>query len=167
MPTFKMSEDRSRGELEVRCRNNWDEIPAETRRKLIEHLHRAVPKTIQQKWRDQHNKGHRIGSDTPFFHMFDGGMAIRNLLREVLPDDQLPLAKQRSVDRNWDDFYTGALEELVETEWPQEVLPEAELDLKEELNDEANESGLHRDTAGADRPTKTGNPENPTDTQAG
>ncbi len=45
------------------------------------------------------------------FHMF-GGMAIRNLLRDVITDQQLPavMYDDRPM-HNWDDYYIEVLEE--------------------------------------------------------
>lgn len=49
-------------------------------------------------------------------HMWGGGMQIRNRLREAMLDEELPPVTQHdgSTAKNWDDFYTGALDELME-----------------------------------------------------
>jgi hypothetical protein len=48
------------------------------------------------------------------FH-FSEGMAVRNLLRDVLRDEQLPPVEYPvGPMRNWDDYYMGALDELLE-----------------------------------------------------
>lgn len=45
------------------------------------------------------------------FHMF-GGMAIRNLLRDVIKDKELPPVMYGGRPmRNWDDYYIQVLEE--------------------------------------------------------
>jgi hypothetical protein len=47
--------------------------------------------------------------------MFGGGMQIRNRLRDVLTDDQLPpVDYPEGPMQNWDDFYTGAIDALIE-----------------------------------------------------
>jgi hypothetical protein len=64
---------------------------------------------------EQHKRGERIGADIATFHL-SGGMVTRNILREVILDEELPavIYPDGSASRNWDDFYTGALEELCE-----------------------------------------------------
>ena len=59
---------------------------------------------IVDHWRDQSRRRVVIGSDNIRFHLVEG-MQIRNALRTVVKDDQLPT--------NWDDYYYGALEALV------------------------------------------------------
>lgn len=110
------------GDLRAWCRANWDRVPEGQRKLCLEHLRTYVTDEYLDKWRAQRARGEEIGSDVTAFHFFGGGMQIRNVLREVLPDDQLPAVvgpdgnyPPGEVVRNWDDFYTGALEELVET----------------------------------------------------
>ena len=45
---------------------------------------------------------------------------VRNVLRQVMPDSDLPLIQykygpDKDPAQNWDDFYTGALEQLCES----------------------------------------------------
>jgi hypothetical protein len=47
-----------------------------------------LPADLLAKLRDLHARGIPIGSDPAFFH-FAGGMAVRNLCRERLSDDDL------------------------------------------------------------------------------
>lgn len=113
-----------RGSLDDWSRSNWDRVPESQRRRCLDHLRDWVPKDVLSKWREQHSRGERIGWDVPGFH-FGGGMSIRNRLRAVLSDGDLPPASTPPDaasaaplpgpgESNWDDFYTGALEELVE-----------------------------------------------------
>lgn len=110
-----------RGELGIWCRANWDRIPAEQRKKCLDHLRDWIGADIIAQWKAQHAAGDRIASDIPGFHHLGGGMRIRNRLRDVMKDAELPAVVGPAGGyptgeevRNWDDFYTGALEELVE-----------------------------------------------------
>lgn len=51
----------------------------------------------------------------PGFHMF-GGMAVRNELREVMSDRELPPVKYPNGGfySNWDDYYMAALRDYLE-----------------------------------------------------
>lgn len=111
-----------RSDLDIWCRANWDRAPAEQRAACVAHLRRFFPPEVRRLIKQQHAQGERIGSHDPCFH-FGGGMAVRNALREVLRDEDLPPVvgpaggyPEGQVVRNWDDFYMGALEELAETE---------------------------------------------------
>ena len=108
-------EDRLRGDLEVWCRENWNRVPEEQRLMCLRHLSVQIPAEVLEKFQTQHSRGERIAGDVLGFH-FGGGMLVRNTLREVLPDGNLPTIKQQNGElaQNWDDFYTGALEELCE-----------------------------------------------------
>lgn len=115
MPNWRQNE-RPRDDLEKWCHDNWLKIPAEDRERCLAVLRKKAPPEMLAEWKAQHERGMRIGSNDLFFH-FGIGMQVRNALREVLTDDKLPAIKQRdgSEGRNWDDFYTGALEDLVST----------------------------------------------------
>jgi len=52
-----------------------------------------------------HARGIPISSDDAFFH-FGGGMAVRNLCRERLSDDQLAACQ---FGGDWDNCYIGVL----------------------------------------------------------
>lgn len=121
-----------RGRLEAWCRANWDQVPHARRRACLNYLRAWIPGDVLGKWKLQHLRGERIGWDVPGFHFFGGGMGIRNKLREVMLDAELPpvssdfpLGEGSGGGQqpgpgcsNWDDFYTGALEELLEDEGP-------------------------------------------------
>ncbi len=95
---------------------SFKRIAPGTRLRLVAHLRARLPKVLIDKFEDQFKRGVVIGSDNPSFHSLGGGMAIRNLLREVLPDDLLPATQYpgHPLWRNWDDCYIGALYQLVE-----------------------------------------------------
>jgi hypothetical protein len=57
------------------------------------------------KLRDLHARGVPIESDPAFFH-FGGGLAVRNLCREQLTDDELGAY---GFGCNWDNCYIGVL----------------------------------------------------------
>jgi len=87
--------------------DNWNKIPKEKRDLCLNHLRTTIPETtmaeLKKYW------------DAAGFH-FAGGMWIRNKLREVMADDELPgiFYKDAGAEmHNWDDFYMGALEELL------------------------------------------------------
>lgn len=103
------------------CRSNWSRVPEDQRRVCVDHLRSVVPEEAITLWKGQLSRGEEIGSNVMGWH-FAGGMAVRNTLRDVMPDSMLPpvigpdggyLPGEKV--RNWDDFYTGALEELCET----------------------------------------------------
>jgi hypothetical protein len=95
------------------CRNNWNRLDSEVRKKCVDHLDGWIPQEIILEWKKKDYESE------PGFHMFGGGMQIRNRLRDVLPDSALPIILT-SFDgspygsKNWDDYYTGALDELIE-----------------------------------------------------
>lgn len=100
------------------CRSNWDKIPDLIRQDCLNELRAHVPADVLRKWKAQHTAGEGIGDDDPFFH-HGAGMAVRNVLRKQLLDEELPpvhiLGYPPEGARNWDDYYTGALQELCET----------------------------------------------------
>ena len=61
---------------------------------------------------DLHTRGIPISSDPAFFH-FGGGMAIRNLCRERLSDDDL--AACCPFSGGWDNCYIGVLAAIAAT----------------------------------------------------
>lgn len=110
-----LAKAKLRGTLDDWCRANWERVPEKARRACIDLLRARLPAAAVDLMRLQHERGMRIGSHDPGFHLYYGLM-IRNILRAVLRDDELPEVVQLKggVTRNWDDFYTGALEALVE-----------------------------------------------------
>lgn len=104
--------------LDEWCIGNWRRLPQWVRTKCVDHLHAVISAAVDgqealEKWRQQKRDGIRIGSDQYCFH-FGTGMFIRNALRQVLDDNDLPGVTYPSGDvyRNWDDAYYGALDEL-------------------------------------------------------
>lgn len=97
---------------------NWLQIPEPDRRLLLDHLRAGFnnPTAVQllARWRGDLEAGCPIGEGDLGFH-FGVGMWVRNLLRDVMTDDGLPLIRQPdgSMGRCWDDFYVGALHALV------------------------------------------------------
>lgn len=127
MPDFTPRADREqpRGKLEIWSEANWAKVPELVRRDVEQHLSailREQAPAVLEKWRDQHRRGMRIGSDDPMFH-FGVGMAVRNACRDQLTDGELPavtldhegqpygrLANPPDHGaRNWDDYYFGVL----------------------------------------------------------
>lgn len=114
--------EKPRGALEAWSEVNWERVPELIRRNVEEHVRAAVHDEAPElllKWRDQHRRRIRIGSDDPMFH-FRAGMALRNLCREQLTDMELPPVKVDDKGKpyncssnmpggNWDDYYFGVL----------------------------------------------------------
>lgn len=123
----------ARGSLEAWSTENWTLIPEADRKRCLDHLGATArmafggPSALKT-WRRQVKSGIEIGSNDPWFH-HGTGQLVRNTLREVLCDDELPQIRQSSGElaQNWDDFYLGALHALVQ----QEVV---EIDVVERLN---------------------------------
>ena len=103
-------DDEPAGEIESWSIENWKRLPEADRQRCLDHLRGWLPDDLLRVWRRQALEGKRIGSDRVRFH-FDAGMQIRNRLRDVLPDEQLP--RIEGGCGHWDDFYYGALDELV------------------------------------------------------
>ena len=100
--------ERKQNKIDDWEREHWGKISPQKRDLLVNHLRHRVPGHVFAEWQDQARRGMRIGCTDPRFHL-GVGMAVRNCLREVLPDDGLPAG----TTRNWDDFYMGALYALV------------------------------------------------------
>jgi len=113
---------------------NWLKVPKMVRQDCLGQLRADVPADIIAEWKAQHARGEPIGGDG--FHFFGGGMSVRNILRKQITDGELPVvnyyrdANGNSIDpgaplppngftvieaRNWDDYYMGAIQELLET----------------------------------------------------
>lgn len=87
-------------------------LPNDLRLKAVRHLRDKLHPVTLKEVREAHEKDPEKW--WAGFHMF-GGMAIRNLLRDVIKDDELPGNKWSGEDgqeyRNWDDYYIEVLEE--------------------------------------------------------
>jgi hypothetical protein len=96
------------------CRANWNKLPELVRKDCVDHLDGWIHRDAIEVWKknDYWDNGH--------FHLLGGGMQIRNRLRDQLTDAELSVVttdhegKPYGPSRNWDDYYTGALDELME-----------------------------------------------------
>jgi hypothetical protein len=102
--------ERPRGVLDNASDMKWVTVPAEDRKRCLDRLRSEVPPEVIAEWRATYQRGNVIGSADIRFHL-GVGMAVRNCLRGALLDDKLPGAPQL----HWDDYYMGALNELVST----------------------------------------------------
>ncbi len=97
------------------CRANWDKVPELVRNDCLNHLEGWITPAIIVDWKKQ---GYDRHDGT--FHHFGGGMQIRNRLRDMLTDGELPEVEfdpdnnPYGPSKNWDDYYTGALDEFLE-----------------------------------------------------
>jgi hypothetical protein len=87
-------------------RKLWTEVPEATRKDVEEHVLAHLPADLLTKLHDLHASGISISSHFTFFH-FTGGMAVRNLCRERLSDDEL--AAFCPFGGGWDNCYIGVL----------------------------------------------------------
>lgn len=80
--------------------NRWNSVPEDLKEKVILHL-RKLSNLDEIK----------NAANDPLFHMF-GGMQLRNYLREVVKDNELPNAPYPNNEqtKNWDDYYKQALD---------------------------------------------------------
>ena len=92
--------------LDTLSERRWAQVPELIRRDVEQHVLAHLPADLLAKWRDQHARGVCIGSDDSFFH-FGGGMAVRNLCRERLSDEELAACCRFGGD--WDNCYIGVL----------------------------------------------------------
>lgn len=101
-------------EYDLDCVERWYDLPKDIRKRCVGLLQEKIPETLASHWSDQFKRGKRIGSDDTYFH-FAMGLRIRNLFRDIMSDDHLPLV--RGVDgnfyRNWDHFYYGGIVEFL------------------------------------------------------
>jgi hypothetical protein len=99
-------------ELANRSHQNWMELPPLVRQGCLQELKSAIPTEVLSKWLLEYLARGTIEQDDPFFH-FDTGMAVRNVLRERLPESEL--SQITGMERSdWDNFYIGALRELLD-----------------------------------------------------
>jgi hypothetical protein len=105
-----MDKDYSFERLQQKSEENWSRVDPHKRLVLARHLRLVILAEDQVALKEMFEKGDFDG----WFH-FEGGMAVRNTLREVMKDDELPGVKYDG-DRefkNWDDFYMAALRQAV------------------------------------------------------
>lgn len=109
----------SREALDRANKDNWAKLTNWSKRRCLEHLRRSLVSAghedLIDRWREQIAAGQSPGTDQPMFH-FGGGQAVRNMLRQALPDHKLPDVDlpDGSSGRNWDDYYIGAIYALVQ-----------------------------------------------------
>jgi hypothetical protein len=85
---------------------DWAQVPEPIRKDVEQHVAANLPADVLEKLYDLHARGMAISHDNTFFH-FGGGMAVRNLCRERLPDRELSACG--GIGTNWDGCYIGVL----------------------------------------------------------
>jgi len=93
-------------------KEHWAEVPEPIRKIVEQHVAARLPAKILAKLRDLHARGIPIDSDPAFFH-FGGGLAVRNLCRERLGDNELAVCCGLGGD--WDNCYIGVLAAIAAT----------------------------------------------------
>lgn len=97
-----MFDDESIREFSTR---NWMRVPEAKRMACIVYLRKTIPSHVLDSWK----KGFPEG-----FH-FGPGMQVRNALRDIMKDDELPPVQYPfGMSQNWDDHYMGCLHELLD-----------------------------------------------------
>lgn len=106
-------------DLQRWSRENFARLSDEQRALCISHLSDSlVPwPDVVTRWKEQAAAGVPLGSDDVSFHNI-AGAALRNILRQVLKDDKLPMVSQPGgmLASNWDDYYIGALHAFITEE---------------------------------------------------
>jgi hypothetical protein len=97
-------------DLDLFDRKRWAEVPEPIRKIVEQHVATRLPADVLAKLRDLHARGIPVGSDPAFFH-FGGGLAVRNLCRERLSDDELAAG----CLGDWDMCYIGVLAAIAAT----------------------------------------------------
>jgi hypothetical protein len=99
--------------LQEFAEKNWARVPDDKRKACVEHLREIMPQDMTDYVRHSFTGGDELHA---WFH-FSEGMGIRNALREVMKDDELPKVKYSGGGdyeySNWDDFYMAALRQAV------------------------------------------------------
>lgn len=89
------------------CRDNWSKVPEEQRKKCTDHLVACLPQSLLLFW--------KTNGFPSYFHFYSG-VTVRDILRQVMADDELPpISYADGPSCNWDDYYTGALDEVLES----------------------------------------------------
>jgi hypothetical protein len=86
-------------------KKRWAKVPEPIRKHVEQYVAAHLPAETLAKLRDLHVRGDAIGEDPEFFH-FGGGMAIRNLCRQAVTDEELAA---HGVWGEWDCYYVGVL----------------------------------------------------------
>lgn len=112
-PEELLPKEIPRDKLDEWCLENFRKLTFRQRESCFQVLKVNTPGDMLAKWRDQYSRGMRIGSHDLGFH-FGVGMQVRNKLRAVVRDEDLPPIQypDGQLYRNWDDFYMGALQDF-------------------------------------------------------
>ena len=86
-------------------KKRWAQVPSLIREDVERHVFSHLPAEMLEKLHDLQARGMSIDSDPAFFH-FGGGMAVRNLCRERVNDNELAA---HGLLCNWDECYIGVL----------------------------------------------------------
>jgi hypothetical protein len=86
-------------------KKRWAEVPQPIHKIVEQHVAAHLPAETLAQLRDLHARGIPVSSDPAFFH-FGGGMAVRNLCREGLSDNELAAC---CLFGDWDMCYIGVL----------------------------------------------------------
>ena len=89
--------------------NRWKAIPEDQQRGIVDFLQKNLDSNVLTKIKEEHSKDPSNWGAK--YHMFSG-MGVRNLLRDIMKDDELPLAPYPDgmSFSHWDDYYIQALE---------------------------------------------------------
>jgi hypothetical protein len=94
----------------------WSRLPNNLRQRAVAYLQAKCGAEFLQTVREAVEQ-YGLGEWLPLGWHFDQGMQIRNLLRQVIKDRELPLFPEwygPEVDEgNWDDYYVQCLEAAV------------------------------------------------------
>jgi hypothetical protein len=99
--------------LQQKSEENWSRVPEEKRAECVLHLREVIGANdlpvLRKMFEDDDFDG--------WFH-FSGGMSVRNTLRDVMKDDELPGVKYDHLEgdheySNWDDYYMAALRQAI------------------------------------------------------
>jgi hypothetical protein len=91
--------------------SQWAQVPELIRKDVEQHVLANLPAEVMVKLRHLHALGIPIETDPAFFH-FGGGMAVRNLCREQLTDDELATY---CLFGDWDTYYIAVLAAIAAT----------------------------------------------------
>lgn len=112
-------------------RDNWAQLPFDMRVRAVEHLRAVCDPAVLEWVRDTYEKDpdvwyahdvtppdvkeelkEKYGQYVPTPFHFTVGMQVRNTLRTVIKDDELPPVDygDEKAYQNWDDYYAEVLE---------------------------------------------------------
>src|SRR3974390_2013165 len=91
---------------DLSSKERWAEVPEPIRKDVEQHVAANLPADVLATLCDLHARGMAISDDETFFH-FGGGLAVRNLCRQRLKDDELAACGGLGAD--WDNCYIQLL----------------------------------------------------------